>query len=174
MLRRFVAVSLAVALGCAASSAQASEPPAAQEWNMVAFDMKSWGRPINSWIILGSGSGSWTEVIAEPGAPPASYTLAVHEVEVGDQGYGDLAAILRRLPSPAPDYEDCESRMTDMPYGTLRLTRGSTTVEIAWNAGCMDQEYSAFLDTLKAANELVGKWGKAGQVIRTEDPPASE
>jgi len=61
-----------------------------------------------------------------------------------------------------------------MPYGTIRLTRGSTTKEISWNAGCMDKDYVAFLDTLKAANELVGKWGKVGKIIRTEDSPASE
>jgi hypothetical protein len=58
--------------------------------------------------------------------------------------------------------------MPDLPYGTIRLTRGATTLEISWNSGCMDDGYRAFIDLLKAADSLVAGWGRAGNILRTE------
>lgn len=105
---------------------------------MIAFEVKSWGRPVKSWTLLADG-------------------------------YRQVETVLSRLPDPIPDYADCANRMTDLPYGTLRLTRGATTVEIAWNSGCMDDAYRAFIATLKAADAAVADWGRAGRVLRTED-----
>ncbi len=62
--------------------------------------------------------------------------------------------------------------MTDMAYGTLRLTRGAITVEIAWNSGCLDDGYRAFIETLKTADDGVAAWGRAGRILRTEEPAA--
>ncbi|MBX7496712.1 hypothetical protein K3172_12675 [Qipengyuania sp. 6B39] len=146
---------------------------AGPEWDFVAFEVKSWGAPVTSWRMLPDGSGSWTEAVRTEGEPPTTPpALAWHDIEAAPANYAALESILRRLPHPAPNYEDCDNFMNDAPYGTLRLTRGATTTEIAWNDGCMDEDYRAFVAVLKEADEHVASLGKAAPVSRTDDPPS--
>ncbi len=169
MLRQF-AVSLAIPallLG-AEGAAQPPTSPWSGPWDMVAFEVRSWGRPLTSWRLLADGSGSWTEAVHDEGAPLDEYRLVWHEVAAGEDEYRQVVKVLSRLPDPAPDYDDCTNRMTDLPYGTIRLTRGATTVEVAWNSGCMDDGYRAFIETLKAADTAVAARGRAGRILRTE------
>lgn len=169
MLRQ-IAVSLAIPallLG-AEGAAQPPTSPWSGPWDMVAFEVRSWGRPVTSWTLLADGSGSWTEAVRQEGAPPDECRLVWHEVAAGENGYRQVEKVLSRLPDPVPDYDDCTNRMTDLPYGTIRLTRGATTVEVAWNSGCLDDGYRAFVETLKAADTMVAAWGHAGRVLRTE------
>lgn len=149
-----------------------AQPPTSRSWSgpwdMVSFEVKSWGHPVTSWTLLADGSGSWTEAVREDGAQPDDYRLVWHEVAAGEDGYRQVERVLSRLPDPVPDYDDCTNRMTDQPYGTLRLTRGATTVEVAWNSGCMDDGYRVFIETLEAADTTVAARGRAGRVLRTE------
>jgi len=137
-------------------------------WDMIAFEVKSWGRPVTSWRLLQNGSGSWTETIEARGAQAPRYSLVWHEFDAGEPGYARVAAELSRLPVPAPDPATCADYIADLPYGTIRLTRGATTVEMVWNSGCMDADYKAFIQMLKAADSIVAGWGRAGRVLRTE------
>lgn len=169
MLRQ-IAASLAIA-GLLPGAEGTAQPLVARwsgPWDMVAFEVLSWGHPVTSWRLLSDGSGSWTEAEHEDGAPPGDYRLVWHEFTAGEDGYRQVEAVLSRLPDQVPDYDDCTNRMTDLPYGTIRLTRGATTVEIAWNSGCMDDAYREFIEILKAADTLVAAWGRAGQVLRVE------
>ena len=172
--RYAVASALGIALAC--PGARAAEPvalPMAGPWDMVAFEVRSWGRPVTSWRLLRNGSGSWTETVEEPGGRAPRHTAVWHEFEAGEQGYERVARELSRLPLPAPDPRGCRNLMTDLPYGTIRLTRGATTVEIAWNSGCLDADYRAFVGTLKSADSIVTGWGRAGRILRTEPLPPS-
>lgn len=137
-------------------------------WDFIAMEVKSWGRPVTSWRLLPNGSGSWTEVVEARGEGPPGLNAVWHEVEVGEAGFGRVVAALSRMPLPAPDPARCADFMPDLPYGTVRLTRGATTLEIAWNSGCMDADYRAFIAILKAADTLVAEPGRAGRVLRTE------
>ena len=156
---------------CAQTRAQtASEPHA--EWDLVAFEVKSWGGPVTSWRILPNGGGRWTEAIRPEGEPPtAPASQAWHEIEPNETNYNRLAAILRALPDPAPDFNACENFMSDMAYGTIRLTRGAVTSENAWNEGCLDDNYQAFMAVLRAADEHMQTLGKAAPVSRVEPAP---
>jgi len=157
-----------LALSASAAMAQdAAAPPPPPEWDMVVFEMNSWGEPVVSWRITSQGGGSWTET--ERGARLGQYTLVWHEIEPAVEQYIALEEILRNLPQQAPDSSDCENFMTDQPYGTIRLTRGATTAEHAYNAGCMDEAYAAYLATLRSANDLVALWGKEAAVLRREE-----
>jgi hypothetical protein len=160
-------------LGGPDALAREATPSMQGPWDMIVFDLKSWGRPIGYWIMTPEG-GSWTEFTAKEGVPPPNQLRVVHEVEAaGGARFRELSAIVARLPSPAPSSDGCQDFMTDLPYGSIRLTKGATTIEIAFNSGCRDAPYVAFLDVLQKANELVGLWGKAGKVLRTEpSPPA--
>jgi hypothetical protein len=137
-------------------------------WDMIAFEVRSWGRPVTSWRLLHNGSGSWTETVEQRGNHAPRYHAVWHEVEAGEPGFARVAAELSRPPIPAPDAGSCADYITDLAYGTIRLTRGATTVEIAWNSGCMDADYKAFIQILKAADSIVAGWGRAGRVLRTE------
>lgn len=137
------------------------------DWDMVTFELKSWGEPLVSWRLTSQGGGSWTEAIL--GERPGQYILVWHEIEPATEQYAALERILRRLPAVAPDSSRCENLINDLPYGIIRLSRGATTTEIAFNSGCQDEAYQALLDPLKDANDLVGLWGKDAQVLRREN-----
>ncbi|MFZ9395267.1 MAG: hypothetical protein ACO25F_04290 [Erythrobacter sp.] len=158
-----------------AVSAEGSSGEAlAADWDMVAFDVKSWGAPITSWRILSNGGGSWTETVREKGTAFADYKLAWHEIDPTAANYTVLESILRQLPQPAPDAQACENFMTDAPYGTIRLTKGATTIEIAWNDGCLDDSYQAFMAVLRQADQHIQSIGKVAPVARIESPAAGE
>lgn len=160
--------AMASVLPSAEGAAQALVARWSGPWDMVAFEVHSWGNAVTSWRLLPDGSGSWTEAVREEDAPPGDYRLVWHEFMAGEDGYRQVEAVLSRLPAQAPDYDDCRNRMSDLPYGTIRLTRGAMTVEVAWNSGCMDDGYLAFIQTLRAADTLVAAWGRAGRVLRVE------
>lgn len=159
---------------CMPAMAQDASPdPPAPEWDMVVFEVKSWGAPISSWRILADGGGSWTEAVRADGAAYPDYQLAWHEITPDPRNYIALEKVIRQLPKPAPDSQQCANFMADMAYGTIRLTRGATTIEIAWNDGCMDESYRAFMAVLKQADEHMQALGKAAPVTRTEGPAPS-
>lgn len=165
-----------VAAGSATSAGAAPPPPPPPppEWDMVAFETKSWGEPLSSWRLGKDGGGSWTQTVRKDGARLGDYSLAFHEIATDVQNYIAIERILSLLPEPAPDSSDCANFLSDLPYGTIRLTRGATTTEIAWNSGCMDENYKPFLDVLKRADMLVRKWGESSPILRTETALPSE
>ena len=75
-LREF-AISLALArvLVGADSAAQPSTGGWSGPWDLIAFEVKSWGRPVTSWRLLADGSGSWTEAVRDDGTPPGRNRL---------------------------------------------------------------------------------------------------
>lgn len=163
MIRLRVLGALAASLVCGVAT------PAGAQWTSIAFEANSWGTPLGSWMVFAPGAaGSWREVAREDGAAPADYTIAWHDLPEDAAHWRALAATLAELPLPAPDYDDCEQQITDQPYGTIRLSRGSTTTEIAWNAGCLDDGYQAFMTVLRRADDLVAGWGKSAPVLRIE------
>lgn len=157
--------------GCVSTGSDGGPLPEAANpsgWDTVAFESKSWGRPIRSWTISSSGQGSWTKASEMENGELARYDLEWREVDAGAEGAAKLSALLSQVPVPAPDSSKCTDFMTDSVYGTLRITRGATTTEIAWNSGCMDEEYRAFLAPLREADQLVAEWGETGTYLRTE------
>ena len=170
----------ALVLSCCAAATLAAVPadlaaepvPDAQAWDFLEFEVKSWGSSRSSWRMLPNGGGSWTVAVQEDGQPPnAPAAQEWHEIEPEAGNYARLEAILDKLPDPAPDFQACANFMTDAAYGTLRLTRGATTTEIAWNSGCLDDDYVAFMDVLREADQHVQALGKAAPVSRVEPAP---
>lgn len=121
---------------------------------------------MHSWRIGKDGGGIWAGPVQEGAAAHTAETLAVHEIAPRVQNHAALDAILKNLPQPAPDSNGCANFMTDMPYGTIRLSKGATTSEIAWNSGCMDKNYAQFIAVLKQADGLVREWGARGKILR--------
>lgn len=136
---------------------------------MIAFEVRSWGAPLTQWRYTLEYGGVWVEVAPKPDAPQPTWTKDYHTLEADPARYAALEAIVRKLPTPAPDAARCTNFMTDAPYGTIRLTRGATTTEISWNSGCLDDDYAAFTAVLREADQMVAAWGKAVEVNRTED-----
>lgn len=163
----FLAIALLSSMPVAAQDTDAE--PAEAEWDMIRFDVLSWGGPVTWWQFTPEYGGVWAQNTSDPGVYSETYTLAFHPLEADRARYDALAGLMRRLPDPAPDSEPCENFLTDQAYGTIRLTRGATTTEIAWNSGCMDEDYAAFMAILREADALVSGWGREVPVGRTED-----
>jgi hypothetical protein len=71
----FIALALVIVAG---SPARGTEPVVGRlsgRWDMIAFKVKSWGRPISSWRLLPDGSGSWTQTVDTDGGSFADYRL---------------------------------------------------------------------------------------------------
>lgn len=143
-------------------------PPPGPEWETIAFEAKSWGAPIARWEFSANSGGVWIAIKDIEGKPVGNFTRSYHLLGKDQQRYRDLEALIRQLPFPAPDPGLCRNKMNDMAYGTLRLTKGAMTTEIAWNSGCQDEGYRRFMTTLREADELVASWGKGVPASRTE------
>lgn len=177
LMRRALAVLFCAVGAHGISSAEPTQdapPPAAPPpapgpvWETIAFEAKSWGAPISRWEYSVNSGGVWIAINDIDGKPIGNYTLSYHPLDPDDARYLELEALVRQLPFPSPDYRACTNKMNDLPYGTLRLTRGAMTTEIAWNSGCLDSDYIRFMGVLREADELVSQWGEAAPVARTE------
>ena len=105
----------------------------------------------------------------EPEDPQSQVqTIAYRTLEADPKRYQELEEILVGLPDPAPDSSECENFIPDLAYGTIRLTRAATTIEISWNSGCQDGAYAPFLKVLRDADTLVSGWAKDIPITRTE------
>lgn len=162
LVRTAAMVAALTPVAAAAHTPQASAPPI----SMIAFEMNSWGSPLTQWQIDANGDGYWTGT-AEPGAvrtgPPAKPVK--HDLTAGKAAFANIARLAADLPVFAPEFEGCKQRITDQPYGKVRITRGATTTEFAYNAGCMDAPYLAFLAKLKALDQAVGSIGSKAPVV---------
>lgn len=152
-----------------ASSAHGEKPDDAPQWDQIAFEIKSWGAPVRQWQYTPDYGGSWVSTKRKEGTDPQVWTRSYHTIEADADRFAALQRIVERMPEPAPDTSNCQDIMTDQPYGTIRMKRGATTVEVAFDASCLDDDYVAFLDILRDADRLVTGWGKDVPATRTED-----
>lgn len=149
---------------------ETAPPPPPPDYEEVVFEAKVRGQPVAAWSIFVDGSGVWSEFRQEDGAPVSQYTRTYREIEPAIANYIGLEKILRQLPEDVPDYDKCEQRVTDAAYGTIRMASGAKTIELAWNDGCFDDDYRAFLQTLREADGYVAALGKDGEAMRTVTP----
>lgn len=145
-----------------------SEPPPAPSWDMIRFEVKSWGRDVYSWQFTPRYGGVHMEFAMPNKGQSQERTIAYRPLPEDESRYGDLEAIIAKLPLPAPDTTGCKDLLPDLVYGTIRLTRGATTKEISWNSSCQDKDYAMFLAVLREADTLVRVWMKDIPVARTE------
>jgi hypothetical protein len=100
--------------------------------------------------------------------------FGAHKIEHRDftvdaAAFAKLAALAAQLPEPRLRREDCEERATDLPYGTLRLSRVGTEEAIGFDTGCLDPNYRRFVGQLQAMDELVDAWAETHPADRVED-----
>lgn len=150
------------------ASAPAVPPPPPPDYDAIQFEVKLRGEPVSAWTLNKDGSGVWIDTERPEGVPFGEYTRVYHAIESDVQHYVAIEALLRRLPDPAPSHKGCKKFIHDAAYGTIRMTRDPTTIEIAWNSGCFDEQYLEFLGVLKQADQLVRGWGNSGEVMRRE------
>jgi hypothetical protein len=134
----------------------------------VSFHISSWGRPIDSWAVRADGSASHVTMVSDEGASFQTYRLEHREFTITADDYARIVALAGELPRPRLSRDDCEQRMTDMPYGALELERGGAREEIAFDVGCRDVRYQAFVEQVQAMDELVTGWAKPHAPARIE------
>lgn len=170
-MKHAVAAMALLLAACSGSGADAPDRPPVPErivpWDSLAFTNSSWGRPVNSWQVNADGTGYWAETKGSNGKPFGPYTVAYHDLAVGEDGVRKLALLMGDIADPAPT-AGCREYATDMNYGRLTFANGPATRVVEWNAGCQDAEYRLFLGQLMAADRLVEEWGRAAPVMREE------
>lgn len=152
----------------AAAQEPAAKQPPVPKWDMIRFEVKSWGSNVYSWQFTPSYGGVHMENVTPEDVQSKEQTIAYRTLETDVGRYHQLEKTLDGLPVPAPDSAECENFIPDLAYGTIRLTSGATTTEISWNSGCQDRGYAPFLMVLREADTLVSGWAKAEPVTRTE------
>ena len=166
-MRRAILLAPLLLGACATGEAGARDPAPAYE--SIAFEIKSWGRPIDSWEVDADGTARHIKMVSENGAPFGTYRLEHREFTVADADYARLAAIAAQIPQPAPTPDKCKLFATDMPYGTLRLSAANATQAVNFNVGCQDAPYQAFVAKLQAMDELVTGWAEQHAASRVEE-----
>jgi len=161
---RRLALLMPLLLGACATAPSA--PPRAYE--AIAFDISSWGRPIDSWEVRADGTASHVKMVQDEGAPFRTYRLEHREFAVPPADFARLAGMAAALPRPRLDRADCKQRATDLPYGKLRLTQAGSAEDIAFDVGCLDAPYRAFVGQLRAMDAEVTKWAEAHAPARVE------
>jgi hypothetical protein len=134
----------------------------------IAFRISSWGRPIDSWDVRADGTAHHVTMVTDEGAPFRTYRLEHREFTISADDFARLAATVAKLPQPRLQRDDCEQRVTDFPYGALDITSGGTSESIAFDTGCQDAPYQAFVDQLQAMDEAVTALAKPHPVARVE------
>ena len=134
----------------------------------VSFRISSWGRPIDTWEVRADGSASHVTRVSDEGAPFQTYRLEHREFTITAEDYARVVALADELPQPRPSRDACEERVTDMPYGALELDSGGARESIAFDVGCRDAKYQAFVEQLHALDALVTDWAKLHAPARIE------
>jgi hypothetical protein len=152
---------------CSSSQVGAQLAPAAgPAYRAIAFEVRSWGHVIKSWEVDADGAVRHVKI---DGSPFADHRLEHRDFAVDAAAYARLAALAAELPTPRPDRDQCKERATDLPYGTLRLTGGKGEEAVAFDSGCLDARYRAFIDQLLAMDDLVGGWAAQQPVDSVEE-----
>ena len=168
MFRRLLVVPLLLAAGPlhkqAAPAGLAVEAPIEE----IGFEISSWGRPIDSWEVRADGSAHHATMVSQPGAPFGHYRLEHREFTIEPADYARLVALAQNLPQPRPQRNDCKELATDFPYGALELAKGGTSERIAFDLGCQDVPYQAFVGQLRAMDEQATALAGRYPVARVE------
>jgi hypothetical protein len=154
--------------GCATSPAEAQSVAPVPGLEQVAFEIKSWGRPIDGWDIHADGTARHVKRVSDEGAGFNTYRLEHREFAVDQATWERLSALAAQLPQPRPSRSECDELATDMPYGALRLSTAGSEEEIRFDLGCLDVPYQAFVGQLRAMDELVTGLAEKYQPTRIE------
>ena len=166
-MRRAAMLAPLLLSACATADAGAQAGQAA-EYDSIGFAISSWGRPIDSWQVRADGTARHVKRVSDEGADFRTYRLEHREFTVPPADFRRLAAIAAKLPQPRPARDECKERATDMPYGTLSLSRDGGTEEVRFDVGCRDAPYQAFVGRLRAMDELVTEWAEGRPAIQVE------
>ena len=158
--------------GSAAPSPRAAGAAEPARFETIAFEINSWGRPIDSWRVAADGSGAHVKMVQDEGADFRTYRLEHRQFTVSPEDYARLADMAAELPQPRLKREDCELRATDLPYGNVRLGGAAGEETIGFDVGCRDAPYQEFVARLRAMDELVTEWAERHPPVRIEEPSA--
>jgi len=164
-MRALALFAALLAAGCAAPDADAQS--SSGRLDAIAFEINSWGQPIDSWEVRADGTARHAQKVPEGSPRSATYRLEHREFTVEAGEFARLAEMAGALPRLA--ISDCKMRATDLPYGALRLSGAGAEEAIRFDTGCQDAPYQAFVARLRAMDELVTGWAEQHAPARIEE-----
>ena len=168
MYRKLPLIPVLLAAGAACAQGTGKAPANAAQVEAIAFLISSWGRPIDNWEVRADGTARHATMVTDEGAPFTTYRLEHRAFTIAPEDFARLAAIATELPQPRLNREDCEHVVTDFPYGALELARDGASESIAFDTGCLDERYQAFVGQLQAMDEAVTALAREHPVTRVE------
>lgn len=163
---RPILISACALLAASCATAGATPPDGTEA---IAFERKSWGKPINAWQVGADGEGRYTFSRKAPSGKFRDYDLVTKRISVGPQGYAELERILRPAEAAAGSELPCERRITDLPYGTVRWEKDAAAAELRYDVGCQSEEAGRVISALVEADKLVEGWAADAPVADVEE-----
>lgn len=169
-MRPILILAASALLAACAPAAVAELAPAAAPANAaIAFERKSWGKPVASWQVSADGEGRYTVSRDAPSGNFREYDLVTKRFSVAPQDYARLGALLAPAEAQAGRDVSCEVTITDLPYGTVRWERPGGPAELRYNLGCQSEEAKRVHSALYEASRLVEGWAADAPVADVEE-----
>ena len=154
---RGVTASLLLLLGCTAM--QAPEPVQfhrLQRVDSIRFEINSWGRPMEAFVIRSDGSGEYRH------APSFGADQEIHAFNAGPMGFGRIRAALAGIERYISRAPACGQRMTDFPYGEIAWLDGIYPTTLRFDVGCQGAEMQRVVEAAHQAARLAEQFSRPG------------
>lgn len=155
--------------GCGAMEARPATIPmeAAPDFDAIAFEVSSWGRPLQSWRVEAGGAAEFRKAetlshFQHFRVDTQRWTLALEDV----MRIASLLAIARRH---GETEIACTERVTDQPYGRITWQVAGASHELPFDTGCINASARAPLDAIRAADALIAERAASVPVVASDE-----
>lgn len=155
--------------GCGAVGARPATKPmrAAPDFDVIAFEVSSWGRPLQSWRIAGGGDVEFRK--AETLSHFQHFRVDTQRLTLGPEDVARIASLLAVARHHGATEIACTERVTDQPYGRITWQAAGTTHHLPFDTGCINASARAPLEAIRTADALVADRAANTPVVASEE-----
>ena len=133
-----------------------------------SLELNYWGTPMLAWRIGSDGKGEYRSVDRPDRRVLENYDVTIRHFDAGAAGFGQVRAIMDQVARLAPGELQCDSMMTDMPYGQANWHRGAETASLSFNFGRRNRVAQQVMEKLGQATSLASSWSASQPVFDIE------
>jgi len=158
--------------GCDAMGAMGARPAtkpmrAAPDFDVMAFEVSSWGRPLHSWRVASGGAAEFRK--AETLSQFQHFRIDTQRWTLAPQDVTRIAALLAVARRHGETEIACTERVTDQPYGRITWQTAEAAHELRFDTGCINASARAPLDAIRAADALIAERAANAPVVASEE-----
>lgn len=176
-----LSLSVPMMVACAAAQQPASSQPAVAAssppvpvapLDSASMEVRSWGRLLHRWSVKQDGAVEYVVIDAPLGAPDPKASVRRFKLDLSQQE--SLRAALDKAETARKRPAQCESEITDQPYGKVAWAVGNLKYSYDWTANCVQGRDADLALALREADSLVGTLATGVTPSETRDPTAAE